>query len=110
MHLLLPQACPFSILAKEVFRSENPKLRNTDSKGRLFEKDPIQSSKNKNLLTTLLCAFSEANDTVPRKSAFFLAGTGCLRSSIKCLFARPKSTINTYLLSFDNTKLDYILL
>lgn len=53
----------------------------------------------------LLCAFKEAKDTVPLKSAFFLWGTGLPLSS-KCFFAKPKSTMNTCLLSGDNTKLD----
>ena len=57
-------------------------------------------------LTILLWAFSEAKDTVPLKSAFFLWGTGYLVSS-RCFFAKPKSTMNTCLLSLESTKLDY---
>jgi hypothetical protein len=55
----------------------------------------------------LLWALREANETVPRKSAFFLDCTGVLQSSIRCLLARPKSTMNTYLLSRESTKFDY---
>jgi hypothetical protein len=60
-------------------------------------------------VTILLWALSEAKETVPLKSAFFLYGTGFLDSS-KCFLAKPKSTINTCLLSLDNTKFDYICL
>jgi hypothetical protein len=55
----------------------------------------------------LLCALREAKDTVPRKSALLRAGTGVLRSSWRCLLARPKSTMKTCLLSLERTKLDY---
>ena len=44
--------------------------------------------------TTLLCAFSEAKDTVPRKSAFLRYATGTPLSS-KCFFESPKSTMYT---------------
>ena len=43
-------------------------------------------------LTILLCAFKDANDTVPLKSAFFLCATG-FKCSSRCFFASPKSTI-----------------
>ena len=55
----------------------------------------------------LLCALSEAKDTVPLKSAFFRCGTGFYFSS-KCFLASPKSTMYTCLLSLDRMKFDYI--
>jgi hypothetical protein len=42
----------------------------------------------------LLCALSEAKDTVPRKSAFLRYETGTPLSS-KCFFESPKSTMYT---------------
>jgi len=107
-HPRLGSAFPFSALSKEVFHLRSPKWRNTSSRGRLAWQDPNLTSIYYEFLTTLLCAFRDANDTVPLKSAFFLVCTGVLQSSIKCLFASPKSTINTCLLSLERTKFDYI--
>jgi len=57
--------------------------------------------------TTLLCAFKDAKDTVPRKSAFLRCATGTPLSS-RCFFDSPKSTMYTCLLSWERTKFDYI--
>lgn len=46
----------------------------------------------KSVLTILLWALREANETVPLKSAFFLWATGFENSS-KCFLASPKSTM-----------------
>lgn len=56
--------------------------------------------------STLLWALREAKETVPRKSAFFLGGTGFFRSSLRWRLASPKSTMYTYLLSLDSTKFE----
>jgi len=53
----------------------------------------------------LLWALRLAKLTVPLKSAFFLYFTGFLLPS-RCLLARPKSTIYTYLWSWLSTKLE----